>query len=88
VDWAGAVHGLVDSVHGFSFRKTIPGKSNFGHFALRPLGFFKINPQSMDLQSDLGVWKIIPKRFLASEKSTKIALKLQNSVSFEPQLQI
>jgi hypothetical protein len=52
VDRAGAVHGLVDSVHGFSFRKTIPRKSNFGHFALRPLDFFEINPQSMNLQSN------------------------------------
>jgi hypothetical protein len=48
VDWAGAVHG-------FSFRKTIPRKSNFGLFALRPLGFFEINPQSMDLQLDPGI---------------------------------
>jgi hypothetical protein len=62
--------------------KTIPRKSNFGHFALRPFDFFKINPQSMNLQSDPGIQKIILKRFLASEKSTKIALKHQNSVSF------
>jgi hypothetical protein len=78
----------VDSVHGFSFRKTIPGKSNFGHFTLRPLGFFEINPQSMNLQSDPGICKIITKRSLASEKSTKIAPKLQKFISFQPQLQI
>jgi hypothetical protein len=48
VDRADAVHGLVGSVHGFSFRKTIPGKSNFGYFAHRPLSFFEINPQSMN----------------------------------------
>jgi hypothetical protein len=29
------VHKLVDLVHAFSFRKTIPGNSNFQHFALR-----------------------------------------------------
>jgi hypothetical protein len=45
----------LSAVHEFSFRKTIPGKSNFGHFALRPLGFFEINPQSMNLQSDPGI---------------------------------
>jgi hypothetical protein len=33
-----------------SFRKIIPGNSNFRHFAFRPLGFFKINPQSKNLQ--------------------------------------
>jgi hypothetical protein len=41
-------------------------------FALRPLEFEKI----------------IPKSSPASEKSTKITLKLQNSISFKPQLQI
>jgi hypothetical protein len=35
-----------------SFCKTIPRKSNFGHFAFRPLGFSKINPQSKNIQSD------------------------------------
>jgi hypothetical protein len=28
----------------------VPGNSNFWHFALRPLGFFKINLQSLILQ--------------------------------------
>jgi hypothetical protein len=41
-------------------------------FALRPMVFEKI----------------IPKESLASEKSTKIAPKFQNSISFQPQLQI
>jgi hypothetical protein len=35
-----------------------------------------------------GIGKIIPKRSPASEKFTKIAPKLQNSISFKPQLQI
>jgi hypothetical protein len=45
----GAVHELVDLVHGFSFRKIITGNSNFRHFALRSLNFFNINPQSIIL---------------------------------------
>jgi hypothetical protein len=51
--WTGypdAVHGLVDLVPGFFFRKTIPRNSNFWHVALRPLIFFNINPQSLILQ--------------------------------------
>jgi hypothetical protein len=48
----------------------------FRNFAKKPLGFFKINPQSLILQLGPRNWKIIPKRSLASEKSTKIALKL------------
>jgi hypothetical protein len=47
VDRAGAVHGLVDSVHEFSLGKQFPEKSNFGHFTVRPLGFSKINLQSI-----------------------------------------
>jgi hypothetical protein len=46
----GAVHELVDLVHGFFFSKTIPGNSNFWHFALRSLIFSNINPQSLILQ--------------------------------------
>jgi hypothetical protein len=46
----------MDLVHGFFFRKTIPGNSNFWHFALRPLIFFNINPQSLILQ--LGPWNL------------------------------
>jgi hypothetical protein len=34
------------------------------------------------------IQKIITKRSLASEKSTKIASKLQKFISFQPQLQI
>jgi hypothetical protein len=78
----------MDLVHRFSFRKTIPGNSNFWHFALRPLNFSNINPQSLILQLGPQNLKIIPKRSLASEKSTKIALKLQKFISFKTQLQI
>jgi hypothetical protein len=56
VDWAGAVHGLVNLVHGFFFSNIIPGKSFFWHFALRPLIFSNINPQSLILQ--LGSWNL------------------------------
>jgi hypothetical protein len=78
----------VGAVHGFFFSKIILGNSIFQHFALRPLIFSIINPQSLILQ--LGPWnsKKNPKRPLASEKSTKIAPKLQNFISFQPQLQI
>jgi hypothetical protein len=55
--WTGAAHG--PRAHGLgprvSFRKIIPGNSNFGHFALRPLGFSKINPQSKNLQLGLRI---------------------------------
>jgi hypothetical protein len=34
------------------------------------------------------IWKIFTKKSLASEKSTKIAPKLQKFISFQPQLQI
>jgi hypothetical protein len=53
---AGAVHGLMDLVHRFFIRKTIPGNSDFQHFALRLLIFFNINPQSLILQ--LGPWNL------------------------------
>jgi hypothetical protein len=46
----GVVHRLVDVVHGIFLSKTIPGNSNFWHFALRPLIFSNINPQSLILQ--------------------------------------
>jgi hypothetical protein len=59
----------------------------FQHFALSPLIFSNINPQSMNLQSNLGISKIIPKRSIASEKSTKIAPKLRKFISLQPQLQ-
>jgi hypothetical protein len=41
---------------GFSLEKTILENSNFWHFALRPLIFFNINPQSLILQ--LGPWNL------------------------------
>jgi hypothetical protein len=63
-------------------------RSSFADFALKPLGFSKINPQSIIFQSDPRVQKIITKRSLASEKSTKIAPELQKIISFQPQLQI
>jgi hypothetical protein len=47
---------------------------DFADFPLRPLG--------------LKFEKIFTKRSLASEKSTKIAPKLQKFISFQPQLQI
>jgi hypothetical protein len=49
--WTGATRGPWARGLGprISFRKIIPGNSNFGHFALRPLCFFKINPQSNQL---------------------------------------
>jgi hypothetical protein len=61
---------------------------DFADFAIRPLGFFEINPRStiFDVRSEIR--KILTKRSLASEKSTKIAPKLQKFISFQPQLQI
>jgi hypothetical protein len=56
VDRAGMVHGLVDLVHRFFFSKIIPGNSIFRHFALRPLIFSNIDPQSLILQ--LGPWNL------------------------------
>jgi hypothetical protein len=38
-----------------SIRKIIPGNYNFEHFALRPLDFFRINPQSKNLQLGLRI---------------------------------
>jgi hypothetical protein len=59
------------------FRKTILGKSYFGHFTLRPLSFSKINPQPIIFQSDPEF-----------EKYLQISLKLQKFISLQPQLQI
>jgi hypothetical protein len=81
----------VDQVHGFFHCKINQKNRNSifpSIFAKKPLSFFVINPQSLILQLGPRNGKIIPKRSLASEKSTKIALKLQNSISFQPQLQI
>jgi hypothetical protein len=61
---------------------------DFADFALRPLGFSKINPRSMIFAVRSKIRKIFTKRSLASEKSTKIAPKLQKFISFQPQLQI
>jgi hypothetical protein len=46
----------VDRVHGFFLAKIIPENSIFWHFALRPLIFSNINPQS--LISQLGHWSL------------------------------
>jgi hypothetical protein len=53
-------------------------------FALRPLGFSEINPRSTIFAVKPKIWKIITKRFLAPQKSTKIAPKLQKFISFQP----
>jgi hypothetical protein len=62
--------------------------SDFADFALRPLMFSKINLRSMIFAVRSEIQKIFTKRSLASEKSSKIAPKLQNFISFQPQLQI
>jgi hypothetical protein len=46
----------VYRVHDFFLTKIIPGNSIFWHFALRPLIFSNINPQS--LISQLGPWNL------------------------------
>jgi hypothetical protein len=61
---------------------------DFANFALRPLGFSEINPRSTNFAVRSEIRKIFTKRSLALEKSTKIAPKLQNFISFQPQLQI
>jgi hypothetical protein len=64
-------------------------KSTHGpDFTLRPLGFSEINPQSTKFSVRSEIQKIFTKRALASEKSRKIAPKLQKFISFQPQLQI
>jgi hypothetical protein len=68
--------------------KLNPEIGYFRNFAKRPLGFIEIDTQSIVSQRGPHNWKIIPKRSLASEKSRKMALKLQNFISFKPQLQI
>jgi hypothetical protein len=57
-------------------------------FAIRPLGFFEINPRSTIFAVRSEIRKIFAKWSLASEKSTTIAPKLQKFISFQPQLQI
>jgi hypothetical protein len=61
---------------------------DFANFALRPLGFSEINSRSTNFAVRSEIQKIFTKRSLALEKSTKIAPKLQNFISFQPQLQI
>jgi hypothetical protein len=56
-------------------------------FALRPLGFSEINPRSTIFAVRSEIRKIFTKRSLASEKSSKMAPKLQKFISFQPQLQ-
>jgi hypothetical protein len=51
-------------------------------------GFSEINPRSRIFAVQPEIQKIFKKRSLASEKSTKIAPKLQKFISFQPQLQI
>jgi hypothetical protein len=51
-------------------------------------GASEINPRSMNFSVRSEIQKILTKRSLASEKSTKIAPKLQKFISSQPQLQI
>jgi hypothetical protein len=71
----------------WTFGKSTCGP-DFADFALRPSGFFEINPQSRIFAVRPKIQKIFTKRSLASEKSTKIAPKFQKFISFQPQLQI
>jgi hypothetical protein len=71
----------------WTFGKSTRGP-DFVDFALRPLGFSKINPRSTIFPVQSEIQKIFTKRSLASEKSTKIAPKLQKFISFQPQHQI
>jgi hypothetical protein len=48
---------------------------DFADFALRPLGFSKINPQSMNFQLGPKFKKYLQKRSLASEKIHKNSSK-------------
>jgi hypothetical protein len=61
---------------------------DFVDFALRPLGFSKINLRSTIFAVRSEIQKIFRKRSLASEKCSKVAPKLQKFISFQPQLQI
>jgi hypothetical protein len=60
----------------WTFGKSTRGP-DFADFALRPLGFSKINPWSTIFPVRSEIRKIFTKRSLASEKSTKITPKLQ-----------
>jgi hypothetical protein len=71
----------------WTFVKSTRGP-DFADIALRPLGFSEINPRSMIFAVRSKIQKIFTKRSLTSEKSSKIAPKLQKFISFHPQLQI
>jgi hypothetical protein len=71
----------------WTFVKSTHGP-DFADFSFRPLGFSEINPRSMYFAVRSEIRKIFTKRSLASEKSSKIAPKLQKFISFQPQLQI
>jgi hypothetical protein len=71
----------------WTFVKSTRGP-DFDDFTLRPLGFSEINPWSTNFAVRSEIQKIFTKRSLASEKSSKIAPKLQKFISFQPQLQI
>jgi hypothetical protein len=71
----------------WTFVKSTRGP-DFADFALRPLGFSKINPRSTIFAVWSEIQKIFTKKSLASEKSSKIAPKLQKIISLQPQLQI
>jgi hypothetical protein len=65
----------------WTFVKSTRGP-DFTDLALRPLGFFEINPWSTIFAVRSKIRKIFTKRSLASEKSTKIAPKFKNSYLF------
>jgi hypothetical protein len=71
----------------WTFGKSTRGP-DFADFSLRPSGFSKITPQFGIFAVGPEIQKILTKRSLASEKSTKIAPKFQKFISFQPQLQI
>jgi hypothetical protein len=71
----------------WTFGKSTHGP-DFADFALRPSGFSEINLRSGIFAVQPEIEKIFTKGSLASEKSTKIAPKLQKFISFQPQLQI
>jgi hypothetical protein len=71
----------------WTFVKSTRGP-DFADFGLRPLGFSEINPRSTNFSLRSEIQKIFTKRSLASEKTTKIAPKLQKFIYFEPQFQI
>jgi hypothetical protein len=65
----------------WTFVKSTRGP-DFADFALRPHRFSEINPRSTIIVVRSEIQKIFTKRSLASEKSTKIAPKLQKNHIF------